>query len=239
MMYYSLGLGYRANESLRAEYGPVLFQTSLSLAERFNKNVGCTESWGPGKHCNARSAHKDTECEFTVIIDNMMNLEILLFAALSISDVYCGGCTPAQRTHLLLVAETHATTAAHNHIRPDGSIAHIVCYDPTTGQERFTCNGGGVVDNTTWARGQAWAVYGFTMVYRYTRNATHLATATKLADFFVGRLSSVRAYSYCPDICWGLAVVVRGITVCHYTARPVRVHWKHPSNLDVHSYTRR
>jgi hypothetical protein len=57
------------------------------------------------------------------------------------------------------------------------------------GEKLFTCNGGGFLDNTTWARGQAWALYGFTMVYRYTHKPAHLATATKVADFFVGRLS--------------------------------------------------
>ena len=85
-----------------------------------------------------------------------MNLEILLFAALNVTDDHCGGCTSSQRQHLLHVAHSHATTAAANHVRPDGSVVHIVCYDPATGQKLFTCNGGGFLDNTTWARGQAW-----------------------------------------------------------------------------------
>jgi len=68
MMYYSYGLGYRAVPALRAKYGPVIFNTAKSLADRFNAKVGCTESWAPGKHCNARSAHKDDICKFTVII---------------------------------------------------------------------------------------------------------------------------------------------------------------------------
>jgi hypothetical protein len=62
-----------------------------------------------------------------------MNLEILLFAALNVTDDHCGGCTQAQRQSLLHIAESHATTAAANHVRPDGSIVHIVCYDPSTG----------------------------------------------------------------------------------------------------------
>ena len=74
----SFGLGYIAKPALRAAYGPPIFNTALSLAERFNPAVGCTESWSPGAHCNARSAHSTTSCPFTVIIDNMMNLEILV-----------------------------------------------------------------------------------------------------------------------------------------------------------------
>jgi hypothetical protein len=123
----------------------------MSLAERFNAKVGCTESWSPGKHCNAQSAHRNDECKFTVIIDNMMNLEILTFAALNVSDADCGGCTAADRTHLLHVANTHAATATANHVRPDGSIEHIECYDPATGARDFGCNGGGFLDNTTCA----------------------------------------------------------------------------------------
>ena len=68
IMYYSYGLGFTANESLRPSYGPPIFQTALSLGERFNPKVGCTESWSPGPHCNAQSAHSHTSCPFTVII---------------------------------------------------------------------------------------------------------------------------------------------------------------------------
>ena len=71
MMYPSFGLGYRWSPPFRAVAGPVVFNTALSLAERFNPSVGCTESWSPGAHCNPRSAHASTVCPFTVIIDNM------------------------------------------------------------------------------------------------------------------------------------------------------------------------
>jgi hypothetical protein len=68
IMYYSYGLGYTANAELRSTYGAPIFQTALSLAERFNPKVGCTESWSPGRHCNAQSTHSHTTCPFTVII---------------------------------------------------------------------------------------------------------------------------------------------------------------------------
>ena len=77
MMYPSFGLGYRWYPPFRAAAGPVVFNTALSLAKRFNPSVGCTESWSPGAHCNPRSAHASTVCPFTVIIDNMMNLELM------------------------------------------------------------------------------------------------------------------------------------------------------------------
>lgn len=165
MIHYSYGLGYGANASLRAEYGPVIFNTARSLASRFNSKVGCTESWSAGKHCNSHSAHQNVTCPFTVIIDNMMNLEVLLFAALKVNNAHCN-CTTPDRQALVHVADTHAHTTAHHHVRADGSVNHIVCYDPATGDELFACNGGGYEDNTTWARGQAWAIYGFTMVHR-------------------------------------------------------------------------
>ena len=132
MMYPSFGLGYRWYPPFRAAAGPVVFNTALSLAERFNPSVGCTESWSPGAHCNPRSAHASTVCPFTVIIDNMMNLEVIFFAAKAIADEHCAGCTQAQRDHLLTVANAHATTTSKNHVRPDGSTHHIVCYDPAT-----------------------------------------------------------------------------------------------------------
>ena len=74
-MYYSFGLGYtqlgKTNATLRKHYGPIIFNTAKSLAQRFSPVVGCTMSWSPGKHCNARSQHHDDECDYPVIIDNM------------------------------------------------------------------------------------------------------------------------------------------------------------------------
>lgn len=74
---------------IKKEYGAFIFNTSP--LRRFNDKVGCTMSWSTGKHCNARSAHKYDVCDFTVIIDNMMNLEVLWVAALKVADADCGG----------------------------------------------------------------------------------------------------------------------------------------------------
>ena len=176
MVYYSFGLGYQLG---RSDYGPVIFNTAKSLAERFSPITGCTMSWRPGKHCNDRSAHKDDMCDFAVIIDNMMNLEVLFFAANAVNDSDCGGCTQADRAYLRHVAISHANHTALNHVRADGSTHHIVNYDPVHGGVEFACAGGGYNDSTTWARGQAWAIYGFTMAYRYTRDRLFLQTATQ------------------------------------------------------------
>jgi chondroitin AC lyase len=190
MVYYSFGLGYQQNPSLRARYGPIIFNTAKSLTERFSDKVGCTMSWSPGHHCNSRSPHHDDMCNFTVIIDNMMNLEVLYFAALNVSDAHCGGCTQSERDRLLHVANSHATTTGKNHIRDDGSTHHIVNYDPKSGAVDFACAGGGYNDSSTWARGQAWAIYGFTMSYRYSRNKLFLDLAHKVADYFIRQLNA-------------------------------------------------
>jgi unsaturated chondroitin disaccharide hydrolase len=75
-----------------------------------------------------------------------------------------------------------------NHVRPDGSTYHVVNYDPTNGRVLGRHTAQGYADSSTWARGQAWAVYGFTMVYRYTRDPRFLQTAEKVAAYFVDHL---------------------------------------------------
>mmetsp|Transcript_6057 Transcript_6057/g.15450 ORF Transcript_6057/g.15450 Transcript_6057/m.15450 type:complete len:422 (-) Transcript_6057:141-1406(-) len=192
IVYNSFGLGYQAvtDEDTKRVYGAVLFNAAMALAERYNPTVGCTLSWNPDKPCNARSAHYGTQCNFTVIIDNMMNLELLMFAGLKLDADHCGGCTQEDRQRLVDIAEHHANTTAAHHVRSNFSVHHIVCYDPETGAERFACNGGAEIDSTTWARGQAWAIYGFTMMYRYTQSPFYLYIAEHLADFWIDRLAT-------------------------------------------------
>src|SRR5712672_4586323 len=125
------------------------------------------------------------DSHITVIIDNMMNLELLLFAAQN-------GGNPAWRT----MAISHAVKTMQNHVRADGSTFHVVDYNTDgTVFSKFTAQGAGA--DTTWSRGQAWGLNGFTMVYRYTKNdpnvpaatsASFLATAQQLADYFIKNL---------------------------------------------------
>ena len=117
---------------------------------------------------------------YTVIIDNMMNLELLLFAAENGGD-------PAWRK----MAIFHAEKTMQNHVRAqDGSTFHVVGYDETTGAVVAQYTWQGFSDSSTWSRGQAWGLYGFTMVYRYTQDSRFLTTAENLADYFISHLPS-------------------------------------------------
>ncbi|KAF9049207.1 d-4,5 unsaturated-glucuronyl hydrolase-like protein [Hymenopellis radicata] len=138
------------------------------LADRFSSTVGCTRSW-------------DTSdpTDFQVIIDNMMNLQVLLW-----SSSLTGNST------LATIATTHATTTMKNHIRDDGSTWHVVEYNETTGDVIKKRTAQGYSDSSTWTRGQAWAVYGFANMYNWTKNTDFLDTSRKLATFFLDNIPS-------------------------------------------------
>lgn len=166
-------VGFIANDSYghanrlfpSPEYKQVLLRTAKSLATRYSSKVGCIRSWDNRKW------------EFPVIIDNMMNLELLFWASQN------GGSK-----ELYDIAMTHAATTMRNHIREDGSAYHVVSYDSSTGAVLSRVTHQGYADESAWARGQAWAVYGFTMVYRETKDPRFLATAQKAAQFFIQHL---------------------------------------------------
>jgi hypothetical protein len=103
----------------------------------------------------------------------MMNLELLFHAT------ELGG---AQR--YADIAVSHAETTLANHFRADGSSYHVVDYDPTTGAVIRKQTNQGLNDESAWARGQAWGLYGFTMVYRATREQRFLTHAQRIADFY-------------------------------------------------------
>jgi len=174
MVYTSFGKGYEFTQN--QEYKTVLLNTAKSLSTRFNPTVGCTMSWNPGKHC---FYDPDVNCTFPVIIDNMMNLELLFWASQNGGD-----------PDYFTMAKSHADTTLKNHIRPDGSTFHVVDYNPNTGAVNIRCSAQGYADNSTWARGQAWCVYGFTMTYRYTKLDRHVNAAISCADVFVKHLQS-------------------------------------------------
>lgn len=109
-----------------------------------------------------------------VIIDNMMNLE-LLFEATKIS----GDSTYHD------IAVSHANTTLKNHFRKDNSSYHVVVYDTIKGMVKEKVTHQGFNDNSAWARGQAWAIYGFTMTYRYTKNPKFLQQAIATFDFYL------------------------------------------------------
>jgi rhamnogalacturonyl hydrolase YesR len=155
----SFGNGYRVTQT--ASYKTVITTAAASLASRFNTNVGCTRSWDFGTWM------------FPVIIDNMMNLE-LLYRATAL-----GGDARYKQMGI-----THAATTRANHFRADASSYHLVDYNPTTGAVIKKQTNQGLADESAWARGQAWGLYGFTMSYRETNDARFLDQATRIADFY-------------------------------------------------------
>ncbi len=161
-MFCSFGNGYRLTGE--AEYKDILLQSARMLITRFNPTVGCIRSWDHHEHL----------WQYPVIIDNMMNLELLFWATRVSGDF---------RFHD--IALKHAETTMKNHFRSDYSTWHVLNYDSATGAVLDRHTHQGYAHESTWARGQAWALYGFTMVYRETRDPRFLAQATRVANFIV------------------------------------------------------
>lgn len=170
MMYCSYGNAERL--ASHPEYKDILVESANSLASRFNENTGTIKSW------NYRVAWDgQTEWFYPVIIDNMMNLEMLFYGAKSSGD-----------RRLYDIAVTHANTTLKNHFRDDFSSYHVVDYDTITGAVKYRGTCQGLSDNSTWSRGQAWAVYGYTMMYRETQDTTYLNAAVNLTDYYLKHL---------------------------------------------------
>jgi unsaturated chondroitin disaccharide hydrolase len=137
-------------------------------------NSMATNLWRPG--AGVIESWPNYDSHITVIIDNMMNLELLLFAAQNDGN-------PAWRD----MAVSHALKTMQNHVRADGSTYHVVDYNTDgTVFSKFTVQG--LSNDSTWSRGQAWGLYGFTMMYRYTQDSRFLTTAQSLADYFINHL---------------------------------------------------
>ena len=165
----SFGNGIRLGQGPEYDrYKGVIITAATTLAKRYNPQVGCLSSnWDLVKIENA----------FPVVVDVMMNLEILFWAAEN-------GGPP----DLAQVARAHAITTCRDFVRPDGGTYHVVRYDKNNGRiiNKGTLQGAG--PETTWSRGQAWALYGMVAVYRHTREQRFLDTARKLADYFISHL---------------------------------------------------
>lgn len=158
--------GYRITGD--EQYKPILLAAADTLANLFNPQVGTLLSW-PG---NVRrfGGHN-------TIVDNMLNLELLLWASQNGGD-----------ERLKQIAITHADTTMRYHFRPDYTSYHVAVYDPVTGQHLRNCTHQGAGDETMWARGQAWGIYGYTMMYDYTREQRFLDFACHVADAYLDRL---------------------------------------------------
>lgn len=159
----SFGNGLRLAPDTAA-YKNVMIQAAKSLCTRFRPNAGVIQSWDVKG--NSWQSERGWECP--VIIDNMMNLE-LLFEATKLS----GDST------FYKVAVAHADRTLSEHFRPDGSCYHVVDYNISDGSVRHKQTAQGYADESVWSRGQAWAIYGFTICYRETKDRKYLDQALK------------------------------------------------------------
>jgi len=162
----SFGKGYEQNHN--ATYRQTLLDAADSLATLFRSLVGTILSWP--RNVKMFGGHN-------TIMDNMMNLDLLFWASRH-------GGNPL----LYDIAVTHAKTTMKRHFRPDGGCYHVAVYDTLTGDFIKGVTHQGYADNSTWARGQSWAVYGYTMVYRYTHEKVFLDFAQKVANYYLSRL---------------------------------------------------
>ncbi|MDR1011735.1 MAG: glycoside hydrolase family 88 protein, partial [Opitutaceae bacterium] len=160
MLGCSYGNAYRLTND--AACRDIMLQGARALATRYNPFVGAIRSWDHG------------QWDFPVIIDNMMNLEFLIWATRETGD-------PRYRE----IAIRHAQTTLAHHFREDGGSFHLVDYDSATGAVNRRQTAQGYANWSPWARGQAWGLYGYTVMYRETRNPTYLEQAKKIAFFML------------------------------------------------------
>ena len=166
-VYCSFGLGHQFDETLRTNYRAVMLQGASTLVnQRYNAAIGCFRSWD-------QNISNTTSLPFEVNIDQMMNLELVLWAGQN------GG--PAQYVDY---AVSHADRTWEHNVRENGGTYHVVSYnlDGTVASKRTHQ---GWTTNSTWSRGQAWAVYGYTLVYRYTGLERMLERARICYDYFI------------------------------------------------------
>lgn len=162
MLYCSFGNGYRITQN--PAYKDVLITGAHSLAARYNPGVGLIRSWDFNKEV----------WQFPVIIDNMMNLEFFTWASRATGD-----------SRFKEMALSHADKTIQHHFRKDNSSYHVVSYDTVTGNPHIKQTHQGLSDESAWARGQAWALYGYTMMFRETAEPIYLEQARCIAQFIL------------------------------------------------------
>lgn len=156
--------GYEATGN--EEYKRIALACADTLATLYNSKVGTLLSWP--RHVKDYGGHN-------TIMDNMINLELLFWASQENEKLYD-------------IAVRHAETTMEHHFRPDGSSYHVAVYDTLDGHFIKGVTHQGYSDESMWSRGQSWAIYGYTMVYRYTRDQRFLDFAQKVTDIYLKRL---------------------------------------------------
>lgn len=166
LMISSFGKGYAQTQ--QTTYKHILLAAADSLATLFNPTVGTILSWP--RHVKDYGGHN-------TIMDNMINLELLFWAAEN------GG-----RSELRDIAIKHAETTMNNQFQDDGTCYHVAIYDTISGQFIKGITHQGYADSSMWSRGQSWAIYGYTMVYRFTKDKRFLDFAQKVSNIYLKRL---------------------------------------------------
>ncbi len=158
----SFGNGYRINQN--ENYKNIIVQSAYTLTKRFNPKTGLILSWD----------HSRDKWVNPVIIDNMMNLELLFFAFRHTND-----------SMFYKIAVSHADVTMKNHFRKDYSCYHVVDYNPETGEVLKKTTHQGLNDSSSWSRGQGWALYGYVLMYRETKDMKYLKFAENIASFIL------------------------------------------------------
>ncbi|HOO98650.1 MAG TPA: glycoside hydrolase family 88 protein [Bacteroidales bacterium] len=161
MLYCSFGNGLRLTGE--KSYIDVMLTGAQSLATRYRPKIGCIQSW---------NSRRGWQCP--VIIDNMMNLEFLMWAFKESGD-----------SSFYNICVSHSDTTIKNHFRPDFSSYHVVSYDTASGRVEVKQTHQGYADESAWARGQAWGLYGYVVMYRETGLERYLKQAVNIADFLI------------------------------------------------------
>jgi len=161
----SYGNAYKVTHN--AAYKEVIIEAAKSLATRFRPTPGVIQSWDEDRGWQGT---RGWMCP--VIIDNMMNLELLFEASKLSGD-----------TSFFNMAVSHANVTLENHFRKDYSCYHVVDYDKVKGGVRGKYTAQGYADESAWARGQAWALYGFAVCYRETKDKKYLDFAGNIYKF--------------------------------------------------------
>ena len=161
MMYCSYGNAYRVTKN--DKYKKIIDTAAMSLASRFRPKIQSIQSW---------DSSKNFKC--AVIVDNMMNLELLTWVSNNGGDPRFGE-----------IARIHANTTIERQFRPDNAAYHVLDYSLATGTLLKKTTWQGYSDSSAWSRGQGWAVYGYTMMYRLTKDEKYKEQANKIAAFIL------------------------------------------------------
>jgi unsaturated chondroitin disaccharide hydrolase len=158
----SFGNGYRLTG--REDYREVLIVAGNSALERYNPDLGVIRSWDSNPQ----------KWQYPVIIDNMMNLELLMW-----------NFDHTMEQKFRDVAVSHSDKTLEHHFRPDNSSYHVVSYDTITGLPHIKQTHQGAFDESIWARGNVWGLYGYVVMYRETNLERYLNQAKAIANLLI------------------------------------------------------